>query len=323
MTATSPALRSGQRAHPQVVPVEAALGAEIHDVALTQLDEPTFKIIHEAWLNHVLLVFRGQSLVAEDLVKLVWRFGTPVSSSNLHQRNLDERAANQLYNLPPEITVVSNLQERGKSIGILGDGEVVWHSDFSFKEQPTAARMLVAIEVPPLERGGNTYFLNAYAAFDALAEDLKRRVSGKTIKQGNIVDTAMKLRPGASLADDVRQTPGPSHPIVSTHPETGCNSLFLGRRHGAYVNGCSLAESEALLNELWAHCTQSRFCYEHRWSVGDVVVWDNRCTLHRREAFDANSRRVLYAAQVEGHGPYEAPDSLSRPAHPRSKLFKS
>ena len=117
-----------------------------------------------------------------------------------------------MLNLPPEITVVSNLKEKGKTVGILGDGEIVWHSDFSFKEKPTAARMLLAINVPPLERGGNTYFLNCYAAFDALSEDLKKRISGKTVKQANIVDTAMKLRPGASLDDDVRQYARPESP---------------------------------------------------------------------------------------------------------------
>ena len=183
--------------------------------------------------------------------------------------------------------------------------------------------MLVAMEVPPQERGGNTLFLNAYAAYDALPEALKRRVSGRTIKQGNIVDTAMKLRPGASLDDDIRATPGPSHPVISTHPETGCNTVFLGRRHSAYVNGCSLDESEALLDELWARCTQPRFCYEHHWAAGDVVVWDNRATLHRRDAFDPGSRRVLYAAQVEGHRPYEAPDAFSLPPHPRAGIFQS
>ncbi len=165
-----------------------------------------------------MLVFRGQAVSAEDLVKLVRRFGTPVSSSNLHQRDLKERAGNKLFNLPAEVTVVSNVKEGGKTVGILGDGEIVWHSDFSFKEAPTAARMLVAKEIPPNEKGGNTIFLNCYAAYDALSAAQKKRISGKTIKQGNIVDTAMKLRPGASLEDDIRYTPGPSHPIISTHP---------------------------------------------------------------------------------------------------------
>jgi taurine dioxygenase len=174
--------------------------------------------------------------------------------------------------------------------------------------------------VPPRELGGNTYFLNCYAAYDAMPADMKRRVSGKTIKQADIVDTAMKVRPGMSLDMDFREVPGPSHPIISTHPETGHNMVFLGRRHGSYVNGCSLEESEALLDELWKHCTQERFCYEHRWSVGDVVVWDNRATLHKRDHFDSTSRRVLYAAQVEGHRPYEARNALSLPPHPRAAL---
>lgn len=302
----------------EVAPADAALGAEVRGLDLRTLDDAAFADLHRVWLHHIVLVFRGQTLTAEDLVTLVRRFGTPVTSSNLHQRNLPGRAANRLYDLPPEVTVVSNVRDRGEAIGILGDGDVVWHSDFSFKERPTAARMLVAMEVPARELGGNTFFMNCYAAYDALPAELRRRVSGMTIKQADIVDTAMKVRPGMSLDMDIRAVPGPSHPVISTHPETGHNLLFLGRRHGAYVNGCSLAESEALLDQLWAHATQPRFWYEHKWSTGDVVVWDNRATLHRRDAFDSESRRVLYAAQVEGHRPVEAPDALSRPPHPRA-----
>jgi taurine dioxygenase len=304
----------------RIDPAAAALGAEVSGIDLRNLDDQSFRVLHDAWLENVLLVFRGQNLGANDLVNLVRRFGTPVTSSGLHQRNLEERSGTALLNLPREVTVVSNVKQEGKPVGILGDGEVVWHSDFSFKEKPTAARMLVAMEVPPQELGGHTYFLNCYAAYDALSDEMKKRLSGMTIKQANIIDTAMQLRPGASLDADVRTTPGPNHPIVSTHPETGCNMLFLGRRHAAYVNGCSLEESEALLNELWAHCTQPQFVYEHRWAVGDVVVWDNRATLHKRDPFGSSSRRVLYAAQVEGHKPFEAPDALQRPQHPRAHL---
>jgi taurine dioxygenase len=306
--------------HLRIAPVQGALGAEVLQLDLKRLDDASFKALHEAFLLHVVLVVRSQQLAPEDIVVLAKRFGVPVTSSNLHQRNLSERTANKVFNLPPELTVVTNVKEDGKPVGILGDGEVVWHSDFSFKERPTAARMLYAMEVPPLKQGGNTQFLNAYAAYDALPAALKKRVSGMTVKQGNIVDTAMKLRPGASLEDDIRHTPGPSHPVISTHPETGANCLFLGRRHSAYVNGCSLEESEALLNELWEHATQPRFWYEHHWAVGDYVVWDNRATVHRREPFDSESRRVLYAAQVEGHRPYEAPNALDLPPHPRAKL---
>jgi taurine dioxygenase len=321
MTIARPATVGTERqaARFDVVPTDAALGAEVRGLDLKRLDDATFAALHKAWLHHVVLVFRDQKLTAEDLVVLVRRFGTPVTSSNLHQRNMPGRAANRLYNLPPEVTVVSNVRDRGESIGILGDGEVVWHADFSFKERPTAARMLVAMEVPARELGGNTFFMNCYAAFDALPVELKRRVSGMTIKQADIVDTAMKVRPGMALDMDIRAVPGPSHPVISTHPDSGHNLLFLGRRHGAWVNGCSLEESNALLDQLWTHATQPRFWYEHKWSTGDVVVWDNRAALHRREAFDSDSRRVLFAAQVEGHRPYEAPDALSRPPHPRAQ----
>lgn len=298
-----------------VVPSGTALGAEIRGVDLTRIDDATFQVLHKVWLEHMLLLFRGQKFVPEDLVTLVKRFGTPVTSSTLHKRDLSERTANQVFQLPPEVTVVTNIRENGKPVGILGDGEVVWHSDFSFKDKPTAARMLLAVEIPPA--GGHTYFTNCYAAYDTMSDDMKRRIAGKTIKQADIVDTAMKLRPGASLDMDIRNVPGPSHPIISTHPETGRNMIFLGRRHGAYVNGMSLEDSEALLNELWAHTTQQRFVYEHEWQQGDVVVWDNRATLHKRDAFNSDSRRILYAAQVEGHKPYEAPDALKLPPHTR------
>ena len=298
-----------------VVPSGTALGAEIRGVDLTRIDDATFQVLHKVWLEHMLLLFRGQKFVPEDLVTLVKRFGTPVTSSTLHKRDLSERTANQVFQLPPEVTVVTNIRENGKPVGILGDGEVVWHSDFSFKDKPTAARMLLAVEIPPA--GGHTYFTNCYAAYDTMSDDMKRRIAGKTIKQADIVDTAMKLRPGASLDMDIRNVPGPSHPIISTHPETGRNMIFLGRRHGAYVNGMSLEDSEALLNELWAHTTQQRFVYEHEWQQGDVVVWDNRATLHKRDAFNSDSRRILYAAQVEGHKPYEAQDALKLPPHTR------
>jgi taurine dioxygenase len=318
MTPVSTPVQSGKLSF-EVVPTDAALGAEVRGLDLRALDDATFKDLHRAWLENVMLVFRGQSLDAQDLVKLVRRFGTPVTSSGLHQRDLKERAGTRLLNLPPEVTVVSNVKQEGKAVGILGDGEIVWHSDFSFKERPTAARMLVAMEIPPRELGGTTFFLNCYAAYDALSPAMKKRISGLTIKQADIVDTAMKVRPGMSLDMDFREVPGPSHPIISTHPETGHNMLFLGRRHGSCVNGLSLEDSEALLKELWEHATQPRFWYEHQWSVGDVVVWDNRAILHRRDSFESTSRRVLYAAQVEGHKPFEAPDALARAPHPRAR----
>ena len=150
---------------------------------------------------------------------------------------------------------------------------------------------------------------------------MKQRISGMTIKQADIIDTAMKIRPGRSLDDDIRAVPGPSHPIISTHPETGGNMLFLGRRHGSYVNGLSLEESEALLNELWAHATQPRFSYAAR-----VGAWRRRRVGQPRDVAQARSVRSRDAARslrrAGGGTPahFEAPDALTRPPHPRAAL---
>lgn len=301
----------------QFEPIPGPLGATMHGFDLRDLDEASFDAIRRATLDHLILICRGQSFEPGDLVNLIKRFGTPVTSSGLHAGRVEERVGNDLYNIPPEVTMMTNLMHAGKPLGALGDAEVVWHSDFSFKERPTAVRILVAGEVPPPESGGCTWFSNCYAAYDTLSDAQKKRISGKTVKQANILNANMKLRPGAHMVKDVRDAPGPSHPLISTHPATGANLLFLGRRHSAYVNGLSVEESEELLDDLWDHATQDRFIYVHKWQAGDVVIWDNRATLHRREAFDPSLRRILYAAQVEGHRPIEAPGALALEPHPR------
>jgi len=297
-----------------VRPLPSALGAEVTGIDLRRLDDALTAAIRRAFLEHLLLVFPRQSLEPQDMVRLVARFGTPIAS---RQINPFGNPVYELGLLPPEVTAVSNIRQDGQPVGILGDGEVAWHSDHSYAERPAGARMLYGAEVPPPAAGGNTFFLNACAAYDALAPDRKQALMGRTIKHDNAVDLNMRVRAGADATQSVVDSPGPVHPIVSTHPETGHNALFLGRRSRAYVSGFSIEDSEALLNELWAHTIQPRFCYEHTWSPGDLVLWDNRCAMHRRGAFDPAARRMLYAAQVEGHRPFQAPDALHTPAHPR------
>ena len=300
-----------------VVPAEAALGARIHGIDLRRLDASHADELRRALLEHLVLVVPGQDLSDDDLVRIARRFGdlalAPAPS---------ERSSHQSHAGPPEITVVSNVKENGEPVGELGDGEVVWHSDYSFKEVPAGARMLYGIEIPPRGEGANTVFINCYASYDTLALEKKRALVGKTIKQDTTLDTNLNLRLGARPVDDIRLGAGPSHPIVSTHPETGSNSLFLGRRPKAYVNGLEPAASEALLDELWEHMTQPSLQYEHEWSKGDLVIWDNRCTLHRRAAFNPTTRRLMHAAQIVGHRPFEAPDALQRPPHPRYAQYR-
>ncbi len=298
----------------EILPLPGAMGAEIRGLDLRALDDAGFAILHRAYLDHLLLLLRGQRITDADMVAVARRFGDfelpPVTAEKVEHSGAH-----------PEVTVVSNVRVCGKPIGELGDGEVIWHSDYSFRPVPAGMRMLHAREVPPEGEGANTEFRNMYAVWDSLPERLKQRLHGATIKHDTAYDTNRKLRRGAVATDDPRLGDGPDHPIVSTHPETGCNSLFLGRRLRHVVNGCTLEESDALLDELWAHAADERFGYSHPWREGDLVLWDNRCTIHRRGPFNPSARRVMHATQVKGHRPFEAPDAASRPPHPRARLF--
>jgi taurine dioxygenase len=167
----------------------------------------------------------------------------------------------------------------------------------SYLEHPPKASMLYALEVPPA--GGNTYFCGMYHAYDSLPDSLKSRIEGRILKHDGTYNSGGYLRQGVTPVDDPVTSPGACHPLVCTHPETKRCALYLGRRRNAYVPGLPLAESEALLDELWSIATREEFTWHNQWQVGDVVLWDNRCTMHRRDAFDLNSRRVLHRTQIK------------------------
>lgn len=310
-----PDIIQGKIGNYEVIPFVGAMGAEIKGLDLRRLDDESFELLQQVYLDHLLVLIRDQELSDEEQVAVSRRFGTlelPPAAS--------ERAAHQHFDGPPEVTVVSNKKVKGVPIGELGDGEVIWHSDFSFREVIAGMRMLRAVELPPASAGGNTQFCNCYAGYDALPARLKDFVHGRTIKHDTSYDTNKNLRRGAQEVTDVRLSAGPSHPIVSTHPETGCNSLFLGRRLKHYVNGLALEESEALLDELWAHMLLEQHIVEHEWRCGDVVMWDNRCSVHQRGPFDARTDRELHATQVRGHRPFEAADARGLVPHARARV---
>jgi taurine dioxygenase len=186
----------------------------------------------------------------------------------------------------------------GEPIGSLGDGEAVWHTDMSYLEVPPKASILYSLEVPLV--GGNTSFCTMYGIYEALPQMLKDRIVGLNIKHDGTYNSGGYLRQGVTPTDDPRTSPGAVHPLVCTHPDTGCRMLYLGRRRNAYLMGLELAESEALLDELWTFVDRPEFAWEHVWRAGDLVLWDNRCTMHRRDAFDPSSRRVMHRTQVKG-----------------------
>lgn len=277
---------------------ETALGAEVHGLDMNEpLTPEQVRVVQQAWNEHLVLRFRGQGkLTLEGLARFSRNFGTldkrptaSVEMSSAHDQ------------LPAEITVISNVKVEGKPVGALGDGEAVWHSDMTYNERPPKGACLYAVEVPP--SGGNTHFSNLYRAYDTLPEDVKQRIVSLSCVHDASRNSAGELRLGFEDNTDPRKTVGAVHPLVAVHPETGRKCLLLGRRRNAYIVGLELEQSEKLLDLLWTHATQPQFTWTQVWQVGDVVMWDNRCTLHRRDSFDPNSRRLMYRTQIASSEP--------------------
>jgi taurine dioxygenase len=242
----------------------------------------------------LVLRFRGVGkLSADDLIKFSKNFG------NLDARPISTSETNPYFDVDkPEITIISNVLMDGKPIGGLGAYEAVWHSDMTYVDQPPKGSCLYAVELPP--SGGDTYFTNMYDAYETLSPELKEKIKNLFCIHDASRNSAGELRKGFKDIDDPTQTVGARHPLVRLHPVSQRQSLFLGRRRGAYIPGLSLSESEDLLNQLWAHVTQPKFSWGQKWQLGDMVLWDNRCTMHRREAFDTSSRRLMLRTQISG-----------------------
>jgi taurine dioxygenase len=269
----------------------AGLGAEITGIDLRSLDAAQFAALDRAWLDNLVLLFRDQTLSDAELIAFSRRFG------ELDWAPVQETGRRFVEGLP-ELYVVSNVVENGEPIGSLGYGEAAWHTDMSYVARPPKASMLYALEIPP--QGGNTSFVNMYAVYAALPEALKRRIAGLRIKHDGTYNSGGYLRQGAAAADDPRAAPGALHPLVYTHPETGRPALYLGRRRNAYIERMELPASEALLDELWAAMDRAEFTWTHVWRAHDLVLWDNRCTMHRRDAFDPSARRIMHRTQIKG-----------------------
>ena len=279
----------------RVRPTGAALAADIEGVDLAgALSPETMAAIKAAWGDHLVLRFRGQSLSDDDLMRFSRHLGeldwAPVAAAN-------DAPEGREY-----IMVVSNVIENGQAIGQLGAYEAIWHTDMSYIAEPPMASALYSLEAP--ESGGDTGFCNMYLALETLPAGLRREVEGRVCRHDASRNAAGELRRGYVDAPDASQTVGADHPIVRTHPATGRKALFLGRRRSAYIPGLSLADSEALLDALWEHATKDEFTWYQQWRVGDLILWDNRAVMHRRDAFDPAARRVMHRTQIKGDRPY-------------------
>ncbi len=275
----------------KITPINGPLGAEICGINLANISDSEFEAIHLAWLDNCVILLRGQELTDQDLINFSKRLGTldfaPV-----------QETGRRFVKGYPEIYVISNVIENGQPIGSLGAGEAVWHTDMSYLEEPPKASMVYALEIPPV--GGKTYFCNMYKALELLPNSLQTRINGLRLKHDGTYNSGGYLREGVEAIDDPVTSEGVYHPLICSHPETNRPVLYLGRRRNAYIEGLTLDESDKLLDEIWSYATHEEIAWGHKWMVGDVVLWDNRCTMHKRDSFNPETRRVLHRTQIKG-----------------------
>lgn len=289
-------------------PLGAALGAEVIGLDLARpLDERGFATLRDALQQHHFLCVRDQRLSEEQQVDVSVRFGPLETFPEQHKT----RARPTFYN-------VANVAPDGSRMA-LSDPRMVgqklnefWHTDSSYRFVPSFCSLLYAIEALPTEaENGETEFSNLFLAYDALSPAMKRRLEPLHMVHDYAFD--YRLYPDLPpLAPDVREAfPPASHPLVRVHPDRGGRrALFFTANTGIEIGGLPLDEGRALHAELVAHVLRPEFCYRHRWRTGDLMIWDNRCLLHRAHPYDAERhRRVARRTTVAGDGPIRGPFS--------------
>jgi taurine dioxygenase len=272
----------------EVIPLSSALGAEIRGVDVARpLDDATFARIQKAWHEHLVIVLRNQDLDEDAQVRFAERFG-PLSPIHTEHHSPSNKA----------VMYIGNRKKDGKIVGALPLGEMQFHSDQCYTERPAMGTMLYSIEIPA--EGGNTLFANAYKAYDALPMDVKQAIDGRKAVQvydygGGVLDRRNMVEPkdGMSFA----------HPVARTHDATGRKALYVNRLMTHHIEGLEREESEELLGLMFDTIERPEFIYEHRWRVGDVLLWDNRCTLHARRDFNPDENRWMRRVTIRGDRP--------------------
>ena len=262
--------------------------AEVTGADLKRDDDEQFAAIKAAHLKHGVIVIRGQSMTPDDQIRFSRRFG-PLAIHVLEDQLLEGH---------PEILLVSNKTEEGRYVG-LPDAGRFWHTDQSYEEKPALGSLLFAIEVPA-DGSGDTWFCDMTSAYDALTDDMKTRLDG--LRGKHIYNHSHE---NFSLNGEQQdRLPGYDHPLVRTHPETGRKALYLGGKLLKFIVGMDETESVMLLDDLYGHCQDDRFIYKHKWRQGDLVFWDNRCTMHYAQPYDDKRyTRHMHRTTVQGDRP--------------------
>ncbi len=273
----------------EIVPLSRHIGAELRGIDLREKpDAETVRAIYQAWLDHLVLVFPGQKLSQEDLIRATGFFG-----------ELGELSRPPKYRPPgfakmlPGIMLISNIRENGEPIGALPDGEMMFHHDMIHAEVPSKATLLYAVEIP--SAGGNTLFASGYAAYDTLDSAVRQKLEGRqAMHHYNYGSTQKGDRRGTEAFGEC------THPVFRTHDDTGRKAVYVNRLMTVGVVGMSQTESEPLLNAVFDHAEKREFVYEHTWQLGDLLLWDNRCSSHARTDFPSTERRLMLRTTVKG-----------------------
>jgi taurine dioxygenase len=274
----------------EVVPLTKHIGAEIRGIDLRDtLDAATIRAIHRAWLDHLVLVFRGQRFSQEDLIRATGYFGE-IGPLSRPMKYFPKGYAKLL----PNIMLISNIRENGETIGALPDGEMHFHHDMIHGELPHSGTLLYSVEIP--SHGGDTLFASGYAAYDTLDSTVRQRLDGrKALHHYNYGATIRGNTSNAVVAFGEAV-----HPVFRTHDETGRKAVYVDRLMTMKVIDMPQAESDELLNAVFDHSEREEFVYRHIWRIGDLLVWDNRCSAHARDDFPSDQRRLMWRTTVKG-----------------------
>ena len=281
-----------------VTALSSHMGVEICGVDMSQpLDAITIDAIYQTWLAHNVILLRNQKVADKDLVRFSRYFGELDLGPTMAWQPEEGREH-------PEIYVISNIVKDGNALGFLGDTEVDWHTDLCHSDLPPKATTLYALEIPT-DGSGDTGYMNMYGVLEALPQAIRKAINGRELKHEDAHTLQGELRHGVSEEKlrSLEEAPGPVHPMVRTHPETGRKALYIGRQYNgdhraAYIIGMPRDESDALLDEIWTIIRYEKCTWYHKWQVGDFLMWDNRCVMHRRGPFSSKMRRIMHRTQI-------------------------
>jgi len=282
----------------QIRKLSDALGADVSGIDVSDIDEATVEAIHQAFLEHLILVFRDQDLTPQRQIAFSEHYG----EVEVHL------AADHLHPETDKVILISNKKENGRYIGAVSAGDY-WHSDLSCQERPNLASFLLAKELP--REGGDTGFCNQYRALETLPDDLRRKIEGrKGIHTFNRMRNPRVKVPemhkgDAQMRYGDRAPPDGIHPIIRTHPETGRKALFVSHRFTVGIEVMADAESRLILDAIFEHQLNDDLIYRHKWRLGDMVMWDNRCTTHHAYGgIPPGQIRHMHRTSLIGDVPY-------------------